>query len=248
MGVTATVDGKSLLAGNHRLLEERGIEASRQLSDRVAELESDGKTVIYMAADGEIVALVALADTLKPEAADAIRELKARGYRTAMLTGDNERAARAIAGQAGIGRVHAGVLPDRKEAIISELQRQGEVVAMIGDGVNDAPALARADVGIAIGTGTDIAIESGSIVIVDGNLHAVVRAADLSRETFRKIRQNLFWAWFYNLVMIPVAVVGLMHPVLAEAAMAFSSINVIANSRRLPSRLPGFRADRSVDN
>lgn len=240
MGVSARIDDQVVFAGNRRLLEQHGINPREDDTARAASLEEEGNTVIFLVVDGEVAALTALSDRLKPEAAEAVRELKRRGYKTVMLTGDNHRVAEAIAAEAGIEQVHAGVLPDQKEAHIASLQKN-HVVAMIGDGVNDAPALARADVGIAIGTGTDIAIESGSIVLIDGNLHGVVRACDLSRETFRKIRQNLFWAFFYNLVMIPVAVVGLMHPVLAEAAMAFSSVNVIANSRRLPSRLPGFR-------
>jgi Cu+-exporting ATPase len=155
------------------------------------------------------------------------------GFETAMITGDNERTASAIARDVGIDRVIAHVMPGEKANEIKRLQAGGQRVGMIGDGINDAPALTQADVGIAIGTGTDVAIEAGDIVLVQGDLSAVVKAVKLSRATFRKIRQNLFWAFFYNVVMVPLAIVGAMHPVLAEIAMAFSSINVVTNSRRL---------------
>ncbi|MGM0507151.1 MAG: heavy metal translocating P-type ATPase [Bacteroidota bacterium] len=242
MGIEATVEGHALLLGNERHMQMNLVMISKTIAERARELESDGHTVLHVAVDGTPVALVALADTLREETTGVIGELHRRGLRTVMLTGDGEAAARAISRQAGIDEVHARVLPDRKAHVIETLQQEGRRVVMVGDGVNDAPALTRADVGLAIGTGTDIAIESGDLVLVQGDLQGVIRALDLSRETFRTIRQNLFWAWFYNLVMIPVAVIGLMHPVLAEAAMAFSSINVIANSRRLHRRLPGFRS------
>lgn len=241
MGIEARVGGHTVLVGNERHMQMNLVMLSREITRRAQELEQGGHTVLHVAVDGKPAALIALADTLRGESAGVIGELHRRGLRTVMLTGDGEAAARAIAKQAGIDDVHARVLPDRKADVIESLQKEGRRVVMVGDGVNDAPALTRADVGLAIGTGTDIAIESGDLVLVQGDLQGVIRALDLSRETFRTIRQNLFWAWFYNLVMIPVAVIGLMHPVLAEAAMAFSSINVIANSRRLHRRLPGFR-------
>ncbi len=177
--------------------------------------------------------LVAVSDQIKDDSRAAIFELRRLGMQTLMLTGDNEITGRAVADEVGIGDVRAGLLPDGKVEAIRELQGDGLVVAMVGDGINDAPSLKQADVGIAIGTGTDIAIESADMTLVHGNLTAVVRAVLLSRATFRKIRQNLFWAYFYNTIAIPVAVLGLLHPILAEAAMAMSSITVVANANGL---------------
>ena len=182
---------------------------------------------------GWIIGLIAVADRIKADSADAIRELTALGFEVAMLTGDNEHTAQAIARQVGITRVVANVLPEDKASEIKRLQAEGKTVAMVGDGINDAPALTQAEVGIALGTGTDVAIEAGDIVLVQGELSAVVKAVKLSRATFRKIVQNLFWAFFYNIIMVPLALIGVMHPVLAEIAMAGSSINVVTNSRRL---------------
>jgi Cu+-exporting ATPase len=196
-------------------------------------LEESARTVSIVAVDGKAVAALGIADTLKENARDAVAALTAMGIQVAMMTGDNERTARAVAGQAGIERVLASVRPGEKAAEIKRLQADGGIVAMVGDGINDAPALAQADVGIAIGTGTDIAIESSDITLVRGDLMAVVSAVRLSRATFRKIRQNLWWAFGYNCVAIPLAMLGLLHPVMAEVAMALSSITVVSNSALL---------------
>ena len=180
--------------------------------------------------------MIGVADTVKPEAKDALRKIHDAGIETAMLTGDNERTARVIADELGIDHVVAGVLPEGKTDEIRRLQDKHGRVAFVGDGINDAPALTQADVGIAIGTGTDVAMEASDVTLVRGDLNAVRQALTLSQETFRTIRQNLFWAFFYNVVMIPLAVVGWMHPVLAEIAMASSSITVVGNANRLRTK------------
>jgi Cu+-exporting ATPase len=231
-GVQGWIDGREVLVGTDALLDAAGVKTDDALADEKRRLEDEAKTVMWVARDGQVLGLIAVADRLKPDSAAAIAELASMGFRTAMITGDNERTARAIAAQVGVDAVIANVMPGDKADEIRRLQANGPV-AMIGDGINDAPALTQADVGIAIGTGTDVAIEAGDIVLVQGELSAVVKAVKLSRATFRKIRQNLFWAFFYNVVMIPLAIVGALHPVLAEIAMAFSSINVVTNSRRL---------------
>jgi Cu+-exporting ATPase len=241
-GIRATVEGRAVLVGTGALLAADGLEPDQKLQERKRQLEDEGKTAMWIAADGRVLGLIAVADTIKPDSVQAIAELRALGFETAIITGDNERTAEAIARQVGIDRVIANVMPQDKAAEVSRLQEAGESVAMVGDGINDAPALTQADVGIAIGTGTDVAIEAGDIVLVQGELTAVVKAVRLSRATFRKIRQNLFWAFFYNVVMIPLAIIGVLHPVLAEIAMAMSSINVVTNSRRLQKAriAPGY--------
>ncbi len=234
-GVYAELDGVKVGVGTPALMEKLGVEISGEVSAQKQELEKRAKTAVFVSFDGELVGLLGIADEIKEDSRQAIEELKKLGLKTIMLTGDNQKTARAIADQVGIDEVIAEVLPDQKSNEVKKLQEAGKVVAMVGDGINDAPALTLADVGIAIGTGTDVAIESGDIVLVKGNLSAVIRAINLSKKTFTKIKQNLFWAFFYNLIMIPLAVIGLLHPLLAEAAMAFSSINVVFNSKRLGS-------------
>ncbi len=183
--------------------------------------------------DGEPVGIIAVADTLKDDSVLALNELKKMGLKTIMLTGDNKATADAIAAQVGIDDVYAEVMPDEKVKVVVDAQEKYGMVAMVGDGINDAPALAQANVGVAIGTGTDIAIESGDIILVRGDLTGLVTAINLSNATFEKIKQNLFWAFFYNVISIPVAVLGLLHPVIAESAMALSSISVVTNANLL---------------
>jgi Cu+-exporting ATPase len=234
-----------VLVGSRTLLVDEGLSVTA-VEDEMRRLEVEAKTATLVAIDGELAGVVAVADTLKEDALDSVRELHELGLETAMLTGDNRRTAQAIARQAGIDRVLAEVLPEDKLNEIRRLQqelasisspgpRRGaqRLVAMVGDGINDAPALSQADVGIAIGTGTDIAIEAADITLVRGNLSGVVGAVKLSRATFNKVVQGLFWAFFYNVVMIPLAILGLMHPVLAEIAMAISSITVVTNANLL---------------
>jgi Cu+-exporting ATPase len=231
-GVRATVAGRDVLVGNERLMSDRGVGVGA-LAAELARLEEEAKTAMFVAVGERLAGVIAVADTLKDDSRDAIARLKDFGLETVMLTGDNERTAKAIAAEVGIDRVIAEVLPDQKVDVVRGLQAEGRNVAMVGDGINDAPALKSAHVGIAIGTGTDIAIEAADVTLVQGELSAVVRAIRLSRATFRKIRQNLFWAYFYNVIAIPVAILGFLHPAIAEAAMAFSSVNVVHNSARL---------------
>jgi len=231
-GVVATVDGRRVLVGSRRLMAEHGVDPA-PLEAELVRLEEEGKTAMLVAANGTLAGVIAVADTLKEDSVQAIRELEAMGMETAILTGDNRRTGQAIARKVGISRVLAEVLPDAKVQEIKRLQEQVGLVAMVGDGINDAPALTQANVGIAIGTGTDIAIEASDVTLVSGHLSGVVSAVKLSRATFRKIKQNLFWAFFYNVVMIPLAVMGLMHPVLAEICMATSSVTVVNNANLL---------------
>jgi P-type Cu+ transporter len=231
-GIRGRVDGREVLVGNHRLMEDYRIDFS-QLSERLVALENEAKTAMLVAVDGQVAGIIAVADTLKEDSAQAIAELKKMGLETAMISGDNQRTANAIARQVGITRVLADVLPQDKAAEIRRLQQEVGLVAMVGDGINDAPALTQADVGIAIGTGTDIAIEASDITLVRGELSAVVTAVNLSRATFRTIKQNYFYAWLYNALAIPMAVLGLLHPMVGMAAMTASSLNVVTNSLRL---------------
>ena len=240
-GVEAVVAGRTVAVGTRRLMEALGV-LVEPLAAEAERLEAAGKTVVYVAVDGWLAGVLALADTVKPGSAEAVAALKRLGLQVVLLTGDNWRTAWAIAQQVGIERVEAEVLPDQKARVVQDLQAAGEVVAMVGDGINDAPALAQADLGIAIGTGSDIAIEAGEIVLVGGDLRSVVTAIALSRRTLRTIQWNLFWAFAYNTVLIPVAALGLLNPMLAGVAMAFSSVFVVSNSLRLRRFRPPVEA------
>ncbi|OGD29483.1 MAG: copper-translocating P-type ATPase [Candidatus Aminicenantes bacterium RBG_19FT_COMBO_65_30] len=239
MGVEAVVGGARVLVGSQKLVEAAGVDVS-SLTAPAERLAGEGKTAAYIAVDGRLAGLVALADTLKPSARPAVETLRKSGLRVVMLTGDNVRTARSVAGQAGIDEVIAEVLPGDKADVVRRLQAEGRRVAMVGDGINDAPALARADVGMALGTGTDVAMASADITLISEDLGAVVAAVELSRRTIRTIKQNLFWAFVYNVVGIPVAAGVLypffgilLNPMIASAAMASSSVSVVTNSLRL---------------
>ncbi len=240
-GIAARVADKNMLIGNEKLMRERDI-STASLQSRAAELSAQGKTLMYVGVAGHLAGLLALADQIKPEAKAAIRALQQMNIEVVMMTGDNARAAEAVAREVGIKRVLAEVLPDGKAAEIKRLQQEKKFVAMVGDGINDAPALAVADVGIAIGTGTDVAIEASDITLIKGDLRGVVTAIALSRATIRTIKQNLFWAFIYNIIGIPVAA-GLLYPltgwllspIIASAAMSLSSVSVVTNSLRLRS-------------
>ena len=229
-GVEGEVDGRRVRVGSRRLLDEAGI-AIGDLDGRLTELETTGKTAMLVAIDGRAAGLVAVADTIKAESKAAIAALHDLGIHVVMITGDNERTARHVAEQVGLDEVRAGVLPEGKVDAIRELQsRYGDKVAMVGDGINDAPALKQANVGIAIGAGADVAIEAADVTLVQGELTKVVEAIRLSKATFKKIVQNLFWAWFYNIAAIPIAALGLLHPMIGVIAMTLSSLSVIGNS------------------
>jgi Cu+-exporting ATPase len=253
-GVEALVESKKLFLGNLKFMGERGLSLNG-LESKAAEFLEAGKTAMFLGWDSRVAGIIALADTLKPGAREALQALHRMGIETAMLTGDNRRTAEAIAREAGIDRVLAEVLPEHKAGEVKKLQEEGKVVAMVGDGINDAPALAQADIGIAIGTGTDVAMETGDITLISGDLMGVVTAISLSKRTMRTIKQNLFWAFAYNTALIPVAAgvlylafgktgvpsglhfilgeYGFLNPMLAAAAMAASSITVVSNSLRL---------------
>ncbi len=229
-GVQGRVDGETVRVGSRRFLEESGIGIG-ELAEPLTALENQGKTAMLVAVGDRLAGVVAVADTVKDDSAAAVAELGRLGVRTVMVTGDNERTARAVATEVGIDEVMAEVLPEGKVEAVRALQRRhGPLVGMVGDGINDAPALKQADVGIAIGAGADVAIEAADVTLVRGELPKVVEAMKLSRLTFRKIVQNLFWAWFYNLAAIPIAAAGLLHPMIGVVAMTASSLSVIGNS------------------
>ena len=231
-GIRACVGSDMVLLGNRRLLHGAGISVT-PVETTMAALEAEGKTAMLVACGDALIGVIAVADTLKPEAAEAVAALQKEGIRVALLTGDNRRTAEAIARQLGIDDVIAEVLPDDKARIVQQQKAKGEVVAMVGDGVNDAPALAAADIGIAIGSGSDVAKETGGIILIRNDVRDVVTAIRLSRATLRTIRQNLFWALVYNAVGIPIAALGFLNPIIAAAAMALSSLSVIVNSALL---------------
>ncbi len=240
LGVEARVEGVRTLLGSVAQLRARGVGLEREIEARADALREDGRSVLFVAVDGRVAGLVAVADPVKPDAAEAIARLKAMGLTVAMVTGDHPRSAAAVAARVGIDRVMAQVLPGHKADEVARLQREGEVVAMVGDGINDAPALARADVGFAIGGGTDVAMESADVTLMRGSLHGVADAIAISRATVRNIKQNLFGAFAYNVVAIPVAAGALyplfgvlLNPVVAGAAMALSSLTVVSNANRL---------------
>jgi P-type Cu+ transporter len=242
-GVSGTVDGRAILLGNRRLMDESGIPEDETIYAQVGDLQSAGQTVMLAAVDGKLAGLLGVSDPIKENTVEAIKELRGENIEIVMLTGDNEKTALAVAHQLGIDRVEAEVLPERKNEIVKAFQDEGRIVAMAGDGVNDAPALAQAHVGIAMGTGTDVAIESAGITLVKGDLRGIVRARRLSKATMSNIRQNLFFAFIYNALGVPVAAgvlypaIGLLlNPMIAAAAMSFSSVSVISNALRLRTR------------
>ncbi|MBS3065886.1 copper-translocating P-type ATPase [Candidatus Pacearchaeota archaeon] len=230
-GIEGKIGKKSIIIGNRTLINEKNISLEDH-EDALTQFENEGKTTMIVSEDKKILGIIAVADAVKDDSVSAISELNNMGIRTIMITGDNERTARAIAKQVGISEVIANVLPEDKAKKVEELQKEG-MVAFVGDGINDAPALKQSNVGIAIGTGTDIAIEAGDIVLAKGSLQGVTQAINLSKATFKKIKQNLFWAFAYNTIAIPVAIAGLLHPVIAEIAMALSSITVVGNANLL---------------
>ncbi|MGU3472025.1 heavy metal translocating P-type ATPase [Paenibacillus sp. D51F] len=231
-GIRAVVEGHEILAGTRRLMVRYGISADEAMAS-MERLEEEGKTAMLIAADGRYAGLVAAADTIKETSAAAVARLKAMGIEVIMITGDNERTARAVARQAGIDQVRAEVLPEGKAEEVKRLQAEGKKVAMVGDGINDAPALAAADIGMAIGTGTDVAMEAADVTLMRGDLNSIADAIAMSRRTMGNIRQNLFWALGYNTLGIPVAALGLLAPWIAGAAMALSSVSVVLNALRL---------------
>ena len=231
-GIRAIVEGKEVLVGTRKLLQREAIDFGKA-DTAMEKLESEGKTAMLVAVDNKYAGMVAVADTIKDTSKEAVSRLKQMGIEVIMITGDNKRTAHAIAQQVGIDHVLAEVLPEGKAEEVKKLQGQGKIVAMVGDGINDAPALATADVGIAIGTGTDIAMEAADVTLMRGELTSIADAIYMSRKTMTNIKQNLFWALGYNTLGIPIAALGLLAPWVAGAAMALSSVSVVLNALRL---------------
>jgi len=231
-GVRAIIEGREILVGSPRFMQESGISIS-QIENNLKKIEENAETAILAATGTDLLGAIGIADSIKPNSQTAVQELNAMGLHTIMLTGDNQRTAKVIGDLVGVNEVIAEVLPGDKAKVVKDLQAEGKVVAMVGDGVNDAPALAQADVGLAIGTGTDVAVASAPVTLMSGDLTGVVKAIKLSRKTLKTIRQNLFWAFIYNVILIPVAAIGGLNPMLAGGAMAFSSVFVVTNSLRL---------------
>ncbi|MCA9668193.1 MAG: HAD-IC family P-type ATPase, partial [Myxococcales bacterium] len=244
-GITATVGGRSLLVGSARLMQERGVDLAA-LDEAVAPHIARGATLMFVAADGRALGAIAVGDALRPSASAAIRRLRDVGVEAVMLSGDSRAAAEAVGAELGIERVIAEVLPAQKAEHVESLRAEGHVVAMVGDGVNDAPALAAADVGFAMGGGTDVAVQTAAVTLMRSEPALVAAAIAVSRATARKIRQNLFWAFFYNSIGVPLAALGLLSPMMAGAAMALSSVSVVTNAlllrRAVPRRAPAERA------
>jgi P-type Cu+ transporter len=239
LGVQGVVDGHAVVAGQERFVADWGLAVDGVLASAMATARAAGRTAILVGWDGALCAVLVVADTVKPTSAQAISELRALGLRPVLLTGDNAAAARAVADAVGIDEVVAEVLPEDKVAVVQRLQAEGGVVAMVGDGVNDAAALAQADLGLAMGTGTDVAIEASDITLVRGDLRAAADAVRLARRTLGTIKGNLFWAFAYNVAALPLAASGLLNPMLAGLAMAGSSVFVVTNSLRLRRFRPG---------
>ncbi len=246
LGVEGVVDGRAVVVGRPSLVVERGLRLPAELAQAQRDAERAGQTAVVAGWDDAVQAVLVVADEPKPESREAIGALRQLGLHPVLLTGDNEATARAVAADVGIAEVIADVLPAEKAEVVARLQGEGRVVAMVGDGVNDAPALARADLGLALGTGTDVAIEASDLTLVTGDLRTTADAIRLSRRTLATIKGNLFWAFAYNVAALPLAAAGLLNPLVAGAAMAFSSLFVVGNSLRLRRFEPVRRSAAST--
>jgi P-type E1-E2 ATPase len=234
--MSAIVEGRHIFAGNRRLAEELGVAINEAAAEQASSLASEGKTVVFVGWDGQLYALAAFGDKLRPEAVELAAALKQRNLEVLLISGDARATTQSIATSLGVDSFQADVLPEEKAEVVRRLQERGSVVAMVGDGINDAPALAQADLGIAMGSGTDIAIKAAAVVLMNSSLRKILDVFDLSQMTMRVVRQNLFWAFFYNSIGITLAVAGLLNPIMAATAMLLSSVSVVANSMRLARR------------